>query len=131
SPCEITASATIMNGCYSSIIILDPCAVCCCDHSVFPEHVLDHFIQHFRLHGFLHEMPCPALQRRHDVLLITDRRHHDDTCVRILLHDLFGSFNAFHLRHGNVHERNVGLTAFVFSDGRHSVTGLTSDLAPK
>ena len=45
------------------------------------------------------------------------------------LHDLLGRFDAFHLRHGDVHEHDVGMGAVVFGDGGQAVSGFARDLA--
>src|SRR5581483_155700 len=43
-------------------------------------------------------------------------------------HDFFGCFNALHLRHGDVHEHDVGIDAVIFGDCGYSVTGFAGDL---
>src|SRR5579872_6400830 len=98
------------------------------DRTIFTEHVLDDFIQHFRLHRFLHEMTSAPLQCRHDVLLVSNRGDHHDASVGMLLHDPFGSFDSFHLRHGDVHEHDVRMRAVELADGSQTVAGFSCHL---
>src|SRR5579863_5233362 len=42
-------------------------------------------------------------------------------------HDALGSFNTFHLWHGNVHEHHVRIDAVIFGDGRAAIAGLTGN----
>ena len=76
-------------------------------------------------------MTGSALQRRHDVFLVADRRYHDNAGFRMLAHDLLGRLDPFHLRHGDVHEHNIGIDALVFGNGSHAVAGFTCHLAAK
>src|SRR5690348_11488157 len=76
-------------------------------------------------------MPCATLQGGHDVLLISHGGHHHHACIRVLLHDLLGGFNAFHLRHGDIHEHNIRLQAVIFADGRQYISSFARDLAAK
>ena len=99
--------------------------------SILTQHVLDHFVQHFGLHRLLHEVACAALQCGDNVFLVTDRGHHHDARLGMSKHNLFGGLNPFHLRHGDVHEHDVGIGAVVFGDGSHSVPGLARHLPAK
>src|SRR5882762_3283318 len=69
------------------------------------------------------------LQRGQNVFLIADRGNHDNFGVGILAHDTLDRFNAFHLRHGDVHEHDVRLGAIEFGDGGEAVTGFARDFA--
>src|ERR1700730_16181615 len=91
NPCASTASAALMNGWINSIFILGSCASSLRHAAIFSKHVLNDFIQHFWLDRLLHKVTRATLQRRHNVFLITDRRHHDDASFRMLLNDLLGS----------------------------------------
>src|SRR6185295_8814357 len=128
-PWARTASAALMNGWISSIFISGSRTSSIGHGAVFAEHVLDDFVQNFRFDRLLHEVTGPALQRRHDVLLVTHGRHHDNARLGMLRHDLLGRLDPFHLRHGDVHEHDVGIGAVVFGDGGHSVAGFTRHLA--
>src|SRR5229473_5067381 len=97
--------------------------------SVVTHHVLDDLVENFRLHRFLHEVTGAALQGGHDVLLIADRRHHYDAGVRMVAHDLLRRLDAFHLRHGDIHQNDVGCQPFVLADCRNSVASLADYLS--
>src|SRR6267142_324045 len=102
-PCARTASAELMNGWINSIFMRSgPRARHVRQNAIFAQHVLDDLVEHFRFYWFLYEMARSPLQRRHDVFLVTDRRHHHDARFRMRLHDPFRGFDAFHLRHGDV-----------------------------
>src|SRR5580704_13245931 len=88
NPCASTASAALMNGWINSIFILGSCAGSLRDAAIFSQHVLDDFVQYFRLNWLLYKVTRATLQRRHNVLLIPDRRHHDDARFSMLLNDL-------------------------------------------
>ncbi len=77
--------------------------------AIVSQHVLDDFVEHFGLHRLLYEMARASLQCRHDVFLVADRRHHHDARVGMLAHDPLRGLDAFHLRHGDVHEHDVGM----------------------
>src|SRR3954462_11730018 len=133
-PCDNTASAALMKGWISSIFIeLGSCsrASRVGDCAVFAEHILDDFVEHFRLYGFLHEMPCTPLQRGDNVLLVSDGGDHHDACFRMLLHYAFSRFDPFHLRHGNVHEHDVRMSAVELADGSQAVAGFSRHLPAK
>src|SRR5580704_14577422 len=124
-PCDNTASAALMKGWISSIFMsLDSRSGCAGHGAVIAEHVLDDFIEHFRLYRLLHEMPRATLQGGHDVFLVADRRDHDHARIRMLLHDALGRFDPFHLRHGDIHEHDVRMRAVVFADCSQAVAGL-------
>src|SRR4029077_3487137 len=74
-------------------------------------------------------MARTLLECGQNVVLVTDRRDHDDASVRMLLDDALDSLDAFHLRHGDVHEDDVGIGAGVFGDGSAAVPGFADDLA--
>src|SRR5579862_5990765 len=132
NPCDNTASAALMKGWISSIFIgLGSRSGRSRNGPVFSQHILDDFVQHFRLHRLLHEMTRTPLQRRDDVFLIAHRGHHDDARFRMLLDDPFGSLNAFHLRHGDVHEHDVRMRAVELADGGQAVPGLSRHLPAK
>src|SRR5215469_8817916 len=76
-------------------------------------------------------MTRSALQRRHDVLLVAHGRDHHHARFRIFLYDFFRRLNAFHLRHGDVHEHDVGLQAVIFADGGETVSGFARHLPAK
>src|SRR5271169_2235523 len=125
NPCDNTASAALMKGWISSIFIaLDSRSRRGGYGTVVAQYVLDDFVQHFRLHRFLHEMTCSPLQRCHNVLLVTHRRDHHDARFRMLLNDPFSRLDSFHLRHGDVHEHNVRMRAVELADGSQAVPGL-------
>src|SRR3954469_7437000 len=69
------------------------------------------------------------LQCRDDVLLVSDRGDHDDTRFRIVADDAFGSFDAFHLRHRDVHQYHIGTHPIVLGDRGAAVAGLAGYLA--
>src|SRR5580700_3745338 len=116
----------------SSIFMrLDPCGGPGCYGAVFSENVLDDFVQHFRLHRLLHEMACPALQCGHDVFLIAHGRHHDDPGLGMRLNDFLSGFDTLHLRHGDVHEHDVGMGPVELADGGQPIPGLGRHLPAK
>src|SRR5579864_981155 len=128
-PCDNTATAALMKGWISSIFIELGSRSCGIRHcAVFTKHVLDHFVEHFRLHGFLHEMTRAPLQRGDNVLLISNRGDHDNARFRMLLDDPFGRFDPFHLRHGNVHEHDVRMCAVELADSGQAVAGFSRHL---
>src|SRR5277367_757022 len=129
SPCANTASAALMKGWINSIFISSPRARSVSRSAILAHDVLDHFVQDFRLHRFLHEMTCAALQCRHDVLLISDGGNHDNARVGMLLHNLLGSFDPLHLGHGDVHQHDVRLEALIFGYGGHAIPGFACNLA--
>ena len=47
----------------------------------------------------------------------------------MLAHDTLDRFDAFHLRHGDVHEHDVGLDAVEFGNGGKAIAGFPSQLA--
>src|SRR5215469_12381212 len=95
-PCDNTASAALMKGWINSIFIALSSRSCGIgDRAIFAEDVLDNFVEHFRLHRLLHEMPGSALQRRHDVLLVSDGGDHHDAGFRMRLNDAFSRFDSF------------------------------------
>ena len=47
----------------------------------------------------------------------------------MLAHDALDGLDAFHLRHGNVHEHDVRLDAVVLRDGGQAVAGFSGQLA--
>src|SRR5215471_4236650 len=117
-PWASTASAELMNGWINSIFMRSGSRAGCRSYSaVVAQNVLDHFVKHFRLHRFLDEVPSAALQRRNDVFLITDRGHHYDARFRMRLHNPFCGLDTFHLRHGDIHEHDVGMGTVIFGDG--------------
>src|SRR6267142_3846042 len=86
-------------------------------HCVVTHHVLDDLIEYFRLHRLLDKVARTLLQGGHDVFLVADGGHHDHPRIGMAANDALGGLNAFHLRHGDVHEHDVGSGAFVFGDG--------------
>src|SRR5579863_3140000 len=87
-PCDNTASAALMKGWISSIFMdLGSRSGSAGHRSVVAQHVLNDFIEHFRLHRLLYEVAGAALQGGHDVLLVPDRGDHHDARFRVLLHD--------------------------------------------
>src|SRR5579863_6210161 len=129
SPCANTASAALINGWISSILISGPRARGLSRSAILTHHVLNHLVQDLRFHRLLHEMTSAPLQRRHDVLLISDGGHHDNACFGVLLHNFLGSLDPFHLWHGDVHEDDIRLEPLVFADSGHAVSGFACDLA--
>src|SRR5579872_11472 len=128
-PCDNTASAALMKGWISSIFMrLDPRAGRVSDGAVFSHYVLDDFVQNFRLHRLLHEMPRPALQSRDNVFLIADGGDHHDAGVGMSLHDFLGSLDALHLRHGDIHQHDIGMRAVELADGSKAVAGFAGHL---
>src|SRR5438045_1391822 len=128
-PCDNTASAALMKGWINSIF-MNLCSRSCGvgNSSVFTQHVLDYFVEHFGLHGLLHEMPSAPLQRGHNVLLVSHRGDHHDACFGMLLHDPFGRLDPFHLRHGDIHEHDVRMGAVKLADRGQAVAGLGRNL---
>src|SRR3984885_13859668 len=113
-PCDNTASAALMKGWMSSIFMelgSRSGSGGGCDGSVFAHDVFDDFVQDFRFYWLLHEMARSPLQRRHNVFLVSDRGNHHNTGFGVLLDNPFGCFDAFHLRHGDIHEHDVGKRA--------------------
>src|SRR5579863_10751678 len=96
SPCASTASAALMKGWISSIFISVSRARGAGHGAVISHHILDDFIQNFGLDRLLYEMARPSLQCRHNVLLISHRRHHDHARFGMLLHDFLGSLDPLH-----------------------------------
>src|SRR5258708_30483918 len=96
---------------------------------IVAQDVAKDFVQHFGLYRLLYKMFGALLQRGQNVFLIADRVNHDNCGVGILAHDAFDRFNAFHLRHGDVHEHDVRLGAVEFGDGGEAVTGFARDFA--
>src|SRR5215471_15638586 len=123
-PCDNTASAALMKGWISSIFIdLRSRSRGVGYRTVVAQNVLDDFVEHFGLYRLLDKMPGAPLQRGDDVLLVSDRGDHDDARFGMLLDDAFGGLDAFHLRHGDVHEHDVGMRAVELADGSQAVTG--------
>src|ERR1700730_3283674 len=116
-PCDNTASAALMKGWISSIFIGLHSRSGGRHGSVVAKHVLDDFVQYFRLYWLLYEMPRSPLQSSDDVFLVAHRGNHDDARLGMLLNDAFGSFDAFHLRHGDIHEHDVRMRAVELADG--------------
>src|SRR2546428_4123851 len=121
SPWESTASAALMKGWISSIFMSGSRARGVGHNAVLTHHVFDDFVQHFRFNRLLHEMACTPLQRRHDVLLVAHRGHHDDARLGMLPHNLLGGLDAFHLWHGDVHEHDVRAGTLVLCYGGKTV----------
>src|SRR5271169_5799057 len=128
-PCDNTASAALMKGWISSIFMdLDSRSSGVGYRTIFAHHVLDDFVENFRLDRFLHEMARAALQCRHNVFLIAHRRHHHDAGFGMLLHNPFSRLDPFHLRHGDIHEHDVRMRAVELADGGQAVAGLSRHL---
>src|ERR1700686_164318 len=86
NPCDNPASAALMKGWISSIFMeLGSRSGGGRDGAVIAQDVLDHFVQHFRLHRLLHEMACSPLQGRNDVFLVSDRGNHHNARFGMLL----------------------------------------------
>ena len=49
----------------------------------------------------------------------------------MVAHDLLRRLNAFHLRHGDIHQNDVGHQPFVLADRRNSVARLADYLSPE
>src|SRR5208337_2199832 len=92
---------------------------------IVPEDVAKNFVKHFGLDGFLDEVLRALLQRGENVFLITDGRDHDDAGVAMLADDALDGLDAFHLRHGDVHEDDIGIGAVKLGNGGQTVTGFT------
>src|SRR5215831_4363498 len=128
-PCDNTASAALMKGWINSIFIELSSRSCSVGYrAILAEDVLDDFIEHFRLHRLLHEMPRSPLQCRHDVLLVSDRGNHHDARFGMRLNDAFGRLDAFHLWHGDIHEHDVRMRAVELADGSQAVAGFSRHL---
>src|SRR5262249_8715220 len=93
------------------------------------QHVADDFVERVWLDWFLDEVPRAFLQRRENVVLVADRRNHNDARFGMLLDDALDRFDAFHLRHGDVHEDNVRLDASVLRDSCAAVSCFASERA--
>src|SRR5580700_228867 len=102
-----------------------------CGDAVVVQHITNDFVKRIRLHGLLHEVACALLQRSQDVVLVADRGNHDDSRLRVFLHNALDRFDALHLRHGYVHQNEVGRGSRVFGDGGAPVTSLSDDLSAK
>src|ERR1700690_1540982 len=129
NPCASTASAALMKGWINSIFISGPRARSLRRSAILTHHVLDHFVQDFRLYRLLHEMTGSALQRRHNFLLISDRGHHDNARFGMLLHNLLGSLDPLHLGHRDVHQHDVRRGALIFGYSGHTVSRFARHLA--
>src|ERR1700688_4619181 len=64
------------------------------------------------------------LQGGQDIFLIAHRGNHDDACVAVLANDALHGFNAFHLRHGDVHQDDIRLGTVELGDGGETVASL-------
>src|SRR6516165_6559299 len=84
---------------------------------IVTENVAKDFVKDFWLHGFLDKVLRAFLEGGENVFLVADRRDHDDAGVSMLAHDALDGFDAFHLRHGDVHKNDVRLDAVEFCDG--------------
>src|SRR5438067_426291 len=126
-----TASAELMNGCMSSIFMLFTGSGGGRDCDIVAEDVTNHLIQHLGLDRLLDEVARALLERGDHVLLIADRRDHDDSGFGMLAHDALNRLDAFHLWHGDVHEDDVGLGALVFGNGGAAVAGFSGKLSTK
>jgi hypothetical protein len=69
------------------------------------------------------------LQSGENIFLIADAADHDNASVGMLTHDALDRFNTLHLRHGDVHEYDIGAGAVEFRDGGEAVAGFAGDLA--
>src|SRR5271157_516415 len=92
---------------------------------IVPENIAKNFVKHFGLDGFLDEVLGALLQRGENVLLIANGRNHDDAGVAMLADDALDGLDALHLRHGDVHEDNIGVGAVELGNGGQTVTGFT------
>ena len=73
---------------------------------------------------------CRALlESGENIFLITHRRDHDDARFAMLVDDALDGLDAFHLRHGDVHEHDIRLGAIKLRDGGESVAGFSRDFA--
>src|SRR5713226_2637182 len=129
SPWDSTASAALMKGWISSIFMSGSRARGRGHSTVLTHHVLDDFVQHFRLDRLLHEMACAPLQRGHDVLLVAHRGDHDNARLGMLPHNFLRGLDAFHLWHGDVHEHDVGAGTLVLGYGGHAVARFAGQLS--
>src|ERR1700677_2148406 len=100
----------------------------CHGDAVVIENVTDDFVERVGLNRFLDEVARTLLQSGKNIVLIADRRNHDDAGVGMFLDDTLASFDAFHLRPGDVHQNDVRLGTSVFGDGRAAVTRLANYL---
>src|SRR2546423_4165858 len=98
---------------------------------VVAQDVAKYFVQDFGLNGLLDKVFRALLERRENVLLVTDGGDHDNTGVRMLTHDSLDSLDAFHLRHGDIHEHDVRRSALELGDSGEAVTGFTGDFSTK
>src|ERR1700730_3122238 len=105
-------------------------ADCGC-HAVVIENVTDNFVARVRLYWFLDEVARALLQSGENIVLIADGRNHDNARVGMFLDDTFDGFNAFHLRHGDIHQHDVRLRASIFGDGSAAITRLADYLSAK
>src|SRR5882724_3334559 len=96
---------------------------------IVAQDVTKNFIQHFGLHGLLHKVFSALLQGSKNIFLVADGRHHHDARLGILAHNALDRFDAFHLRHGNVHQDDIRLRAVLLSDSRQAVTGFAGNVA--
>src|SRR6202795_3333009 len=130
NPCASTASAELMNGWINSIFMRScPRAGRVHDRAVFTQNVLDDLVQDLGLHGLLDKVARAPLQCRHDVFLVAHRRHHDNARFRMRLHDPFGGFDAFHLRHGDIHEHDVRMRPVILGDGGQAIACLAGQMS--
>src|SRR5215469_9622379 len=123
-----TASAALMNGWISSILIKDAPGK---RHRrargiwIISEDVAENFVKNFGLDRLLHEMLRAFLERRKNVFLVADGGNHHDARLCVLAYDALDGLDALHLRHGDVHKHDIGLGAVVFRNGRQAVAGFT------
>src|SRR5205814_2769114 len=118
---ESTASAALMKGWMSSMrmALLASRGGGSGGADFIAQHVLDDFVEHLGLHRLLHKMPRALLQCRHDVFLVPHGRDHDDARLGMRAHDALGGLDAFHLRHGDIHEHQIGMDAVIFGNSSH------------
>src|SRR5579863_8125702 len=98
-----------------------------CD-AVIIENVTDDFVERVGLYGLLDKVARALLQGGEDIVLIADGRNHHNACVRMFLDNTLDGFDALHLRHGDIHQNDVGFGASIFGDGGATVTRFADHL---
>src|SRR5262249_5293523 len=92
-------------------------------------HVAEDLIENVGFHRLLHEMPRTLLQGSDDVLLVSDGGDHYDARLGILSDNPLRSLDAFHLRHGDVHQYQIGMDSLVLCDCGAAVARFAHDFA--
>src|SRR5437879_2682966 len=96
---------------------------------IVAQDVTKNFIQHFGLHGLLHEVSSITLQQENKSFLVAAERHKHYARLMILAHNALDRLDALHLWHCDVHQDDIRLRAVVLSDSRQAVAGFAGNFA--